>query len=313
MNVVAGVLLDAAGRVLLAQRPAGKQLAGCWEFPGGKLEPGETHVTALRRELQEELAIDAGDIDPQALISVPRQQGETRLVLHAHRVRHWHGEPRDVEHAALIWRHPTDVEMPSLAPADRPIVHAIRLPACYPVTPDTDAASVRAMLDNALARGMTLLQLRLPSWPVDAVRELAAGLLPALRKSGATCLLNGDIEGARRLGQGTGVHLRAAQLARLSARPLPPGQWVAASCHDADELRQAGQVADFAVLSPVAATATHPGVRSMGWSSFAACVAGAALPVYALGGMTPDDLPRARQSGAQGVAGIRAFWQHRGR
>lgn len=309
MHVVAGVLLDAAGRVLLAQRPAGKQLAGCWEFPGGKLEPGETHVMALRRELQEELAIDADDIDPQPLISVPRQQGGIRLVLHAHRVRHWHGQPRDVEHAALAWHRPADVDMPSLAPADRPIVNAVRLPSCYPVTPDTDAASVRAMLEGALAHGATLLQLRLPSWPLEAVRELAADLLPALRRTDATCLLNGDIEGASRLGQGVGVHLRAAQLASLSARPLPSGQWVGASCHDVDELRQAAQVADFAVLSPVAATATHPGVQGMGWTLFAAQVAEATLPVYALGGMTPDDRVRARQSGAQGVAGIRAFWR----
>lgn len=307
LHVVAGVLVDAAGRVLLARRPEGKQLAGCWEFPGGKLDAGETRVAALRRELREELAIDADDIDPQPLISVPCRQGDTHLVLHAHRVRHWRGRLQNREHSELSWCAAADIDMSGLAPADRPVVHAVRLPPRYPITPDTDAGSVHDMLTRALRRGDTLLQLRLPSWPVDAVRDLAAGFLPGLRAAGATLLLNGDIEGARRLGAGTGVHLRAAQLAGLAARPLASGQWVAASCHGPDELRLAQNLADFAVLAPVAPTATHPGAPALGWPAFTRHVAQAALPVYALGGMTPDDLPHARRAGAQGVAGIRAF------
>jgi 8-oxo-dGTP diphosphatase len=83
---------------------------------------------------------------------------------------------------------------------------------------------------------------------------------------------------------------------------------VGASCHDAEELELAARLgADFATLSPVQATASHPGAAALGWDRFAQRVAAARLPVYALGGVGPDDLPRARAAGAQGVAGIRAF------
>ncbi|HET7663037.1 MAG TPA: NUDIX domain-containing protein [Rhodanobacteraceae bacterium] len=128
MHVAAGVLVDADGRVLLAERPPGKQLAGHWEFPGGKLEPGETAVDALRRELREELAIEADAIDALPLIEVPWRHGEVDLCLIAHRVRSWQGTPRPCEGQSLAWLLPSWVDPASLAPADRHILQALRLP-----------------------------------------------------------------------------------------------------------------------------------------------------------------------------------------
>ncbi|HET6587301.1 MAG TPA: NUDIX domain-containing protein [Oleiagrimonas sp.] len=125
MHVAAGVLADVDGRVLLAERPPGKQLAGHWEFPGGKLEPGETVVDALRRELREELAINADAIDAQPLIEVPWRHGEVDLRLIVHRVRSWQGTPRPCEGQSLVWLLPADVEPDVLAPADRQILHAL--------------------------------------------------------------------------------------------------------------------------------------------------------------------------------------------
>src|SRR6185312_8528944 len=119
-------------------------------------------------------------------------------------------------------------------------------------------------------------------------------------------LVNHDIELARELG--VGVHLRAAQLRELRERPLPRDAWVGVSCHDAAELDlAAGLGADFATLSPVRATASHPHAAPLGWERFAQLVEDARLPVYALGGVGPGDLDHARAAGAQGVAGIRAF------
>jgi thiamine monophosphate synthase len=98
-------------------------------------------------------------------------------------------------------------------------------------------------------------------------------------------------------------------LREVAGRPLPATQWVGASCHDVDELQLASRLGvDFAVLGPVLPTATHPGAPALGWARFADLVEAAALPVYALGGVGPADLDRARGCGAQGVAGIRAFW-----
>ena len=121
MHVVAGVLLDAAGRVLLAQRPPGKHLAGMWEFPGGKLEPGESPVEGLVRELHEELGIRSEPDDVAPLIQVPWTYGERALLLDAWRVGSWRGTPRSVEGQALRWQLPHEIEPGMLAPADREI------------------------------------------------------------------------------------------------------------------------------------------------------------------------------------------------
>lgn len=304
-DVMAGVLADAQGRVLIAQRPAGKQFAGLWEFPGGKVEAGESHLEALQRELREELAVIATSIDSTPLISVPAGHDTRPLIVHGHRVRTWQGAPRALEHQAMTWSLPQTMDKTTLAPADQQIATALALPAQYPISPDADRTTTDAWLTRVCRDGQALAQLRLPSWPQAEVHQLIADWQPALQAAGTALLVNGDIDGACELG--VGVHLPARALQRLERRPLPTGQWVGASCHNAADLAQAARVADFAVLSPVAATASHPQAAPLGWDAFTQHVAAATLPVYALGGMTPADAPRAGAAGAQGVAGIRAF------
>ena len=309
MHVVAAALIDADGRLLLAQRPPGKHLAGAWEFPGGKLEAGETPLAALARELDEELGVAVEQATP--LIRIPWRYNHHELLLDAWRVTRWRGEPRSLEGQALRWQLPGDVDPAQLAPADRPVLQALRLPARYPITPaDVPLAQRdlwRERLAAAIARGERMLQLRLPLWPRAAVRELAADLLPLAGRHGAQLLLNEDIDGA--LALGIGVHLKAAQLATLAERPLSRRQLIGASCHDAEELaRAAASGADFATLSPVATTASHPDSAPLGWSAFHVLAEASALPVYALGGMEPVMSQEARAAGAQGVAGIGGFW-----
>ena len=106
-----------------------------------------------------------------------------------------------------------------------------------------------------------------------------------------------------------GLHLRAAQLAQFDARPLPADVEVAASCHSAEELRRAEALeCDFAVLGPLGPTATHPESAGIGWPAFAAMREEASLPIYAIGGLVPEDLAEARLHGAQGIAAIRGLW-----
>lgn len=123
VHVMAGLLLDTAGRVLLAQRPAGKHLAGLWELPGGKREPGEAPLAALARELHEELGITMQHAEP--LIAVPWAYGERELLLDAWRVDAWVGEPQSLEHQALQWLLPEQVDLALLTPADCPVLRAL--------------------------------------------------------------------------------------------------------------------------------------------------------------------------------------------
>ena len=135
-------------------------------------------------------------------------------------------------------------------------------------------------------------------------RELIEG---AVREVGA----HGEItmQGvARELG--VGVHLRSSQLAPLAERPvLAEGALLAASCHTAEDLAHAVRLrCDFVVLGAVKPTASHPGEPGIGWEAFAALREEVSLPVYAIGGLGPEDMGEARRYGAQGVAGIRALW-----
>lgn len=126
MHVMAGVLVDASGEVLLAQRPPGKHLAGAWEFPGGKREPGESPQDALARELAEELGIRITPGEP--LVQVPWRHGDRVLLLDAWRVTSWTGTPRSMEGQALRWCSPGGIDPAIMAPADRLILRALRSP-----------------------------------------------------------------------------------------------------------------------------------------------------------------------------------------
>jgi 8-oxo-dGTP diphosphatase len=312
IHVVAGILLDASGRVLLAQRPVGAHLAGTWEFPGGKVERGESAESALRRELHEELGVDIGAIEPQPLISIPWQYPEKSIVLHAFRVRDFRGEPHGREAQALCWAKLEDLAGIPMPPPDRPIVTALRLPPHYAITPEPgdDTEAFLASFDRMLATGVRLVQLRAKQLSPDReqLRVLAAVAHERARAVGATLLLNGDSGLVRELALG-GLHLPAADLMRLTARPLDQMHWVAASCHNERELAHAAAIdVDFAVIGPVLPTASHPDARVLGWDRFAELCALASLPVFALGGLRMNDVALATRAGAQGVAGISAYW-----
>ena len=308
IHVVAGVLSDAEGRVLLAQRAHGAHLAGLWEFPGGKIEPGESAEDALRRELHEELAIEIGGVEP--LISIPWRYPEKSIVLHALRVREFRGVPLGQQQQQLRWELPSDMTGIPMPPPDRPIVNALRLPTHYAITPEPGSSDVEFLegLQRVIANGARLIQLRAKTMPVPRLRALAQRARDEARKAGATLLLNGNLELAQKLDL-DGVHLPAAELLSLSVRPLGPDRWVAASCHYERELAHAAAIGiDFAVLGPVLRTGSHAGAEPIGWQRFADLCASAPFPVYALGGMAKHHINDAKEAGAQGVAGISAFW-----
>lgn len=308
IDVVAGVITDARGRILLARRTEGRDLAGLWEFPGGKREADETPEAALIRELREELGIE---VDPGApLIAVPQRYPHKRLRLDVRRITAWRGIVRGHEGQALAWVPPHKLVDYAMPPADIPVVAALLQPDRYLVTPDPAGDEVEWLdsLERALATSaVKRVQLRARDCTVARWAGLAREATRRCQQAGAEVLVNGDTRLAEELG--VGVHLQAAQLRTLTQRPLGSNAPVAASCHDAAELRLAQDLGcDFAVLGAVNATASHPGAEAMGWTGFAKLREDVSLPIYAIGGMTARDIELARRHGAQGVAAIRGLW-----
>ena len=305
-EVVAAVLTQPDGRVLLAQRPPGKAYAGYWEFPGGKVEPGETLHDALVRELHEELGI----VVSRACRWITRvfEYPHATVRLNFFRVFEWQGEPHPHEGQIFSWQQPDAVEVEPLLPANFPILKALSLP---PVLGISHAESLGvdtflARLDVALHQGLRLIQLRDKSLPDDMRLQLARETVQRARPHGARVLVNGSLELAHAAGA-DGVHLDSSAAAKLTGRP--DCAWVGVSCHDATELAHAAALeADYALLSPVLPTLTHPGAPTLGWDVFAALAAASPIPVYGLGGLARDDVALAQSHGAHGVALLRGAW-----
>jgi 8-oxo-dGTP diphosphatase len=306
LEVSAAVLQREDGTFLLAQRPSDKIWAGYWEFPGGKIEPGETPYHALVRELHEELGITVQTAYPWLTRVFTYPHATVRL--HFFRVTAWSGELHPHEGQQFSWQHPTRVLVDPILPANAPILRALELPTLYAISNAAELgiepflSRLQAMLDA----GLRLVQLREKDIPRGELRELALRVVAWAHACGAKVLLNGDVALAQEVGA-DGVQLTSTQLAELKERPAI--DWCAASCHNAEELRCAEALGcDFVLLSPVLPTQSHPGAPHLGWDNFAAIAAGSTIPVYALGGLRQENMQVAWQHGAHGISLLRQAW-----
>lgn len=305
-RVAAAVLVRGDGSFLLAQRPAGKVYAGYWEFPGGKLEAGETARHALERELREELGIAVREAYPWVVRRFAYEHAYVEL--HFFRVFAWDGELHPHEGQDFTWQKLGALEVSPMLPANAPVLAALALPRSYGITMASDLGldAQVARAEAAIQNGLKLIQVREPGMPAAARARLAKALRELAARQGAKVLLNGSPEEARNLGL-HGVHWPARVL--LAARERPTDLLVGASCHNAIELAHAAKLGvDFVVLGPVAATPTHPEAEPLGWPRFAELAANQPMPVYALGGVCSADLHTVLSAGAQGLAMRRGAW-----
>jgi 8-oxo-dGTP diphosphatase len=310
LHVVAAVIENGRGKVLLTRRHDHLHQGGLWEFPGGKVEAGEEVFATLKRELLEELAIEPVDAHP--LIRIPYSYPDRKVLLDVWRVSLYRGEPHGAEGQPLVWAEKGALADYAFPAANRPIIRAAQLPSSYLITPqpgeEWEWPDFLDGLRQSLQAGVELLQLRAPDLNQDGYLKLARQVVACCREYGARILLNGD---AALLEQcdADGIHLNSRRLLACTHRPVADDKFLAASCHSLEELRQAERIgADFAVLSPVKMTASHPAARPLGWHRFHCLSERCAIPLYALGGMRQADLPDAWRHGAQGIAAIRALW-----
>ncbi len=306
VEVAAAVIQRADGSFLLGQRPAGKVYAGYWEFPGGKVEPGEPVASALARELREELGIEVVRAYPWIVQRFVYPHAHVQL--HFYRVVQWRGEPHPREEQALAWTSIDNQRLAPILPANGPVLKALALPTELAITCTAEIGVERQLqrVDEALAAGLRLLMIRERHLADARWFPFAASVVERARAYGAKAIVNDDPARAAAL-DADGIHLNANELMRTAQRPS--SALCGASCHDAVQLAHARALElDYAIVGPVLPTASHPGAPGIGWGRFAKLVCGCTMPVFAIGGMQPAHLTRAWESGAHGIAMMRAPW-----
>lgn len=294
IEVAAAVMQRPDGAFLMAQRPAGKVYAGYWEFPGGKIEPGEGPATALARELHEELGVDIGEAYPWLTRVFTYPHGTVRLRFY--KVFSWTGEPHPREEQAIAWQRLEAPMAAPMLPANAPVLASLALPCVYAITDAAARGTARMLgeLEQALRGGVKLLQIREPGLSAEERRAFTRQAVGLAYRYGCKVLTKEPVAGA------DGLHFTAAELMGLRERPAG---LAAASCHDRAQLERAMALElDFAVLGPVKDKA------AIGWSRFAEIAAGSSIPVYAIGGLSVADREDAWRAGAHGLAMIRGAW-----
>lgn len=310
IEVACAVVVRDDGDFLLARRPAGKVAAGKWEFPGGKIEMGESSLGALERELHEELGIR---VETATFLARVRQAYQKRTVwLDAWRVDAYAGRPVAREEQVLRWVSPKAIPEHDVLPSCWRVLAAFRLPQHYVFTPSDRCLDEWLPLVDALPRH-ALLRLRRPGLSDDHYYSEASQLRPACRRNELALILDRDPAQAVSLGA-SGWHADGKALEMLARRPLPHEYWCLASTHDLTQIQHAWQAnLDAAVLGPVQATSSHPGAPPLGWDAFSFMARQGGLPLYAIGGIGPDThtANRSMAAGLPRIAGISAYWSSR--
>ena len=303
ISIVIGIVKNEVGQFFITRRDETAHQGGFWEFAGGKVEHGETLHSALVRELKEEIGIEMRHALP--LISF-RHAYEDRVVhLHVFSVTDYTGGAASCSNQESAWVSLSELSGYTFPAANRVILKALNLPPFYAILDDSEG-DLDEKLAHLLAQNVTLIQARLKQSTAQQVLDFLNKAHPICQSAGVKLLINSGVENAFEM-PCDGIHLTRSDLLERQSRPKN-SQWLSASCHNQIELEHAQKIGvDFAVLSPVLETSTHPGAKTLGWVAFSELASLYAMPIYALGGLKKSHLNTAYYAGAQGICGISAF------
>lgn len=317
------------GRVLLSKRAKHVHQGGLWEFPGGKVEDGETVTAALYREVREELGIHITTSRP--LISLLHRYPDKSVLLETRLVTAFDGKDYDqsmtqsgLEGQEVKWVAIEKLSEHQFPAANKAIINAVQLPERYVITPDRfipgradpDQGEIERFMQEfaETIRHQHLLQLRIKSLNAERLNQLARRVCDMAQENHTRVLLNSAMRIDEAIQQqASGIHLTSEHLHDSHFvecyQKLYPEKIIAVSCHNEDDILRANQLpVDFSVISPVQHTASHPEQEPLGWSKFKRLVDLSTVPVFALGGMAEKDMALAQEQGAQGIAAIRGLW-----
>ena len=295
IEVVAAVIRDGDGNILIAQRPQNKHQGGKWEFPGGKVEAGESRRAALARELNEELGIDIGR--SARLISVYHEYEDKSIYLDVYEITQWEGTASGREGQPVQWVRPSalhDFEFPE---ANRPIIEAAILPKFIKILkPVATAESFENQVLSSLASGQSFVLHDFEE--TELTHEQLSWLLDTAESRNVEVVFQSPPPLVR---HDYNLHLSPDEL--LKAQVKPEARRVSATCHTPGELFKAQRLGlNFIFIGPVLMNSLEREQKALGWPSFQSLVGRVNIPVYAVGGLSDKDLELAREYGAQGIA-----------
>ncbi|MFN7834887.1 MAG: Nudix family hydrolase [Burkholderiaceae bacterium] len=312
IDVAVAVLQRADGHVLWCRRPSGKPYAGYWEFPGGKVEAGETVWQALVREIDEELGMGVHAGGPWLIVE--HDYPHARVRLHFMRVWAFVGAPQAREGQAFEWAPLLgDSRLTPILPATLPLLPRLALPARMLLTQVelyglTDFLErLATVLTRSAPADLPLVQFREKHLSVGDQVRAARAVEAVAADHHATVLINSDCAAALR--SDSNIHYTQAAGLGLDAPTLAPNRIHTVAVHTAPGLAAAARRGfAAAVLGTVLTSHSHPGGATLGWQGFAALARQTRLPVYAIGGLTAADVSIAQSFGAHGVALRGAAW-----
>jgi 8-oxo-dGTP diphosphatase len=309
IHVAVGVIYNSnKDEVLITKRTANQHLAGYWEFPGGKVEENEDVITALSRELFEELGITISNVEKLTVVNY--EYPDKKVLLDIWKVYEWSGVPTGKENQEIAWSKINQLNQFEFPEANKHIVQTLLLSPLYVISQESydDYSRLLSIADKCFSEGLKLFQIRLKTRNNQEISKLINELAKSAKQYDAKLILNG-IPSDIHTYNIDGIHLKSKELKSYDCRPISEEYILGASCHNEDELFSASKLnVNYAFISPVLTTPSHPEKDGIGWDKFNEMRNKVRFPVYALGGMTPDDLRVAKYYGAYGVAMMGAIW-----
>ena len=311
VHVAVAVIKNSEGQYFIAKRLDNSHQGGLWEFPGGKVEKNETIFDALKRELFEEIGIRLIKASP--LIQTHHDYGDKSVLLDVFNIDSYTEEAFGKEGQETCWIEKSEFSLYEFPVANLPIINAIELPDKYMITGEFKGKKeLLTRIQSGLNKGIKLIQFRANDLSEDVYFDCAKKIYNICKKNAAKLLLNQSIENYNKYQAhnfSDGIHLNSREIKSFFFEKKIKNLYIATSIHNYEELLLAKQKnVDFLVLSPVNKTLSHPNSIPLGWEKFKQLTDKSNVPVFALGGMTENDLKIAKYYGGQGIAAIGEFW-----
>lgn len=309
VHVAVAVIKNQHGQLFIAKRPEKSHQGGLWEFPGGKIENGESVQEALARELFEEVGITVLDASP--LIRIHHDYDDKSVLLDVWCINDFSGEAHGKEGQETCWINLEHLSEYTFPEANTSIIKALNLPDKCMITGEFNSEeNLVKKIQVGIEKGM-MIQFRAPVLDSNIYFNYAEKIYDICKRHNVKLLLNTSFENyieQQAFKFSHGLHLNSQEIHKY-----PTGQnfdfLTSTSVHNNDELLLAEKNdIDFVLLSPVKKTLSHPGSKPLGWTNFREITEITNLPVYALGGMTVNDIKTAKTNGGQGIAAIGEFW-----